>query len=198
MNKKFFWNCLSINYDKNAEGTLDFYNTIAKKISEHLLKDSYVLEVATGTGILAEKIAPYCKSVEATDFSEKMIAQALKKPMPDNINFSTQDVNSLNFSDNTFDAVIILYALHVIPNTENVLKSIRKVLKQGGVLIAPCVVEDNMGANIFMKAAMKIMNFTLWKYDEYLELFRENGWTVIESEHLTQNTSTAYVVAVPV
>ena len=197
MNKKPFWNYLANNYDKNAKGTMDFYNTIAYKISESLDKNSTVLEIATGTGILAEKIAPYCKAIEAIDFSEKMIEQALRKNMPDNIRFSIQDANTLRFPSNSFDAVIILDALHVIPNTANVLKNIRKVLKPEGVLIATTIVKGTSGDNIVMRAAMKLLNFTLWNYDEYLNLFTDNGWEIINSTYLAENTSTAYVVTKP-
>ena len=197
MNKKPFWNYLANNYDKNAKRTMDFYHTIAMKISESLDKNSRVLEIATGTGILAEKIAPYCKTIEAIDFSEKMIEQALRKNMPDHIHFSVQDANDLQFPSHSFDAVIILDALHVIPNTANVLENIKKVLKPEGVLIAPTIVKDTSGDHIVMRAVMKLLHFTLWDYDEYLNLFTDHGWEMIRSTHLTENTSTAYVVAKP-
>ena len=43
--------------------------------------------------------------------------------------------------DGSFDAVIISNALHIIPDPEKTLSEIDRVLRPGGVLIAPNFVE---------------------------------------------------------
>lgn len=88
-----------------------------------------VLEIATGTGLIAVNIADSVQSITATDFSPKMIEAAMKKRVPDNVHFSVEDATTLSFSDQTFDAVIISNALHFMPDPGEVLKNIRRVLK---------------------------------------------------------------------
>lgn len=43
----------------------------------------------------------------------------------------------IKISDQTFDAVIISNALHIMPDPGLVLKNIRRVFKPNGLLIAP-------------------------------------------------------------
>ena len=48
-------------------------------ISESIYQSDVVLECACGTGMISEAIAPVCKSLTATDFSEGMLKRAKKK-----------------------------------------------------------------------------------------------------------------------
>ncbi|MPM84649.1 Ubiquinone/menaquinone biosynthesis C-methyltransferase UbiE [bioreactor metagenome] len=74
-------------------------------ISEALTKDMKVLEIATGTGLIAVNVANSVESIIATDFSPKMIETAKKKGAPDNVHFSVEDATALSFPDHIFDAV---------------------------------------------------------------------------------------------
>ncbi len=66
------------------------YEEMYRSMGHALTKDMRVLEIATGTGLIAANIDGYVSSIEATDFSPKMIAQPLffavnnfvDKPLP--------------------------------------------------------------------------------------------------------------------
>lgn len=45
-------------------------------MKQTLSRDMTALELACGTGLLSVKLAPMVKHLEATDFSEEMIAEA--------------------------------------------------------------------------------------------------------------------------
>ena len=137
-NNKNFWNRYSKIYDIeidrfNRSAYLEMY----KLISKVLTKDMKVLEIATGTGLIAVNVAHSAQSIVATDFSPKMIETATKKGVPSNVHFSVENATALSFPDHTFDAVIISNALHIMPDPGAVLKNIRRVLKPNGLLIAP-------------------------------------------------------------
>lgn len=66
-----------------------------------------------------------------------MIETAKKKIAPSNVKFSIEDAAALSFANASFDAVIISNALHIMPDPEAALVSIRRVLQSGGLLIAP-------------------------------------------------------------
>jgi len=152
-------------------------------ISRALTKEMQVLEIATGTGLIAVNIAESVRSVAATDFSPKMIETAKKKKAPDNVHFSVEDATTLSFSEKTFDAVIISNALHIMPDPGLVLKNIRRVLKPNGLLIAPTFSQGHLSDSTWKLNALllKLIGFetySKWKPEEYVEFINHNGFSV--------------------
>ena len=47
------------------------------------------------------------------------------------------DATALSYADDSFDAVLIANALHVMPEPEKALREIDRALRLGGILIAP-------------------------------------------------------------
>lgn len=135
-NRKF-WNRSARIYDRYMRGDAAVYDEVYRLSRARLRSDMEVLELATGTGLIALQVAECVKSIEATDFSEGMIAAARSKPAPPNVRFSMQDATRLTYPDRRFDAVIISNALHIMPHPEKALSEIHRVLKNGGMLIAP-------------------------------------------------------------
>ena len=102
-----------------------------------VVKDKTVLELATGTGLIAKHIVKVAARIEATDASPKMIAEAKRGNCSAKLHFSVQDMFSLPYAGNSFDVVIVSNALHIVPQPEKSLREIKRVLKDDGVLIAP-------------------------------------------------------------
>ena len=74
-----------------------------------------------------------------------MIREAMKGERPANLTFEVADATALPYADASFDAVLIANALHVMPEPEKALNEIDRVLRPGGVLIAPNFVEHRGG-----------------------------------------------------
>lgn len=134
---KGFWDSWAERYDKFMSGDKNTYAQIVDRIKHKLNRNMYVLELACGTGILSVQLAGSVKMLEATDFSEEMIKQARQKNHSTRLHFSVQDATALPYAPQTFDAVIISNALHIMPLPEKALAEIRRVLKPDGLLIAP-------------------------------------------------------------
>lgn len=179
-----FWNRYARLYDLEihlANGSA--YTQMYRLMSCALSKEMKVLEVATGTGLIADNIAGYVSSVEATDYAPKMIAAARKKLLPDNVHLAVEDATALSFPDDTFDAAIISNALHIMPDPASALKSIRWVLKPGGLLIAPTyahgLIDDkswNLSASILKLIGFQ--TYSRWTPEGYLAFISQNGFTV--------------------
>ena len=189
---KFFWNRLAKRYDNNAKAEIPNYEKLVGRMKPYITKGSIVLEIATGTGIIANMIAPFCQQVDATDFSDEMIRYAKEKQHPENVVFSIQDVMVLPYPKAEYDVVIMAHALHVIPDPKIALKNIYCVLKENGVLIVPTYTRSNDSSEFLMRALMKVFGFRAWKKEQYLALFQD--WQVIEQSTIDQETKTTFFV----
>ena len=182
---KGFWDRWAKRYDRTISIEKNTYAQILHRMKEKLDRGMYVLELACGTGVLSVQLAGKVKMLEATDFSEKMIEQAKRRPYSARLHFSVQDATALPYASETFDAVIISNALHIMPFPEKALAEIRRVLKPGGILIAPTFTATG---NIFGRLKIRMMEFSgfqvfhKWKPQEYLNFLKDNGFTVTDRE----------------
>ena len=155
------------------------------------------LELCTGTGLIARHVAGAASEMVATDFAEKMLAEARKGEIPDNLSFQQADATALPFADDSFDAVIISNALHIIPNPEQALAEIRRVLRPDGVLIAPNFVHRAGGfqTSVWSKllTAAGIVFAVEWDADSYPAFLERSGWHVREKAVLEASIPLVYV-----
>lgn len=121
---KQFWQRWASCYGPLMQSSEPLYAAIAQQMQSHLTPEMNVLELACGSGQLSFRLSRLVRDWEATDFSPKMIAQAKLKPRGAGLHFSVQDATSLPYADETFDAVLIANALHIMPRPEKALAEI--------------------------------------------------------------------------
>lgn len=137
-----FWDRISGVYDLfgnvyNGKVNRKLCRLIAKSIN----KSEVVLECACGTGMISAAIAPVCKSLTATDFSVGMLKQAKKKCRTfSNITFQKADITSLDYENESFDAVVAANVIHLLDHPYQALAELDRVCKKGGRLIIPTYV----------------------------------------------------------
>ncbi len=179
-------------------GNKKAYEAICKRI-RGVVKDKEVLEIATGPGVIAKQVATEAKSMIATDFSEKMLAVAHRGVVPSNLRFEQADACRLPYEDNSFDAVIIANALHIIPEPERALAEIRRVLKKDGILIAPNFIHENKNkvSGAFSKAlsAAGVRFEAKWDADGFIAFLERNGFEELNSKQLNSTIPMVYVEA---
>ena len=141
-----------------------------------------VLELATGTGLIAKNLVHDAAMIEATDFSPEMIAEAQKENHYSKLHFSVQDMFHLPYADGSFEVVIASNVLHIIPEPEKAIAEMERVLTTDGVLILPTFTHGEMGFFAHLKAnLMKCFGFPLhhaWGPQEYHGFLEQNGLTV--------------------
>ena len=165
-----------------------------------VVKAKTVLELATGTGLIAKHIVNAAAHIEATDASPEMIAEAKRDNQSAKLHFSVQDMFRLPYANQSFDVVIVSNALHIVPQPEKALAEIRRVLKDDGVLIAPTFTHAGNSFTGKVKAFfMRLAGFPLhsrWTSEEYLCFLRRNGWTVRKSAVLKASFPLTYAECV--
>ena len=197
--KKNFWDRNARIYNRFMRKDRAAYETMYALICP-VVKAKTVLELATGTGLIAKHIVNAAAHIEATDASAEMITEAKRDNRSAKLHFSVQDMFCLPYADGSFDAVIVSNALHIVPQPEKALAEIRRVLKDDGVLIAPTFTHAGNSFSGRVKAFfMKLAGFPLhskWTSEEYLTFLRQNGWTVRKSVVLKASFPLTYTECV--
>ena len=196
---KNFWDKNAGRYDRFMRKDRAAYDEIYALIRP-LVRHKTVLELATGTGLIAKHIVNAAAHIEATDASAEMIAEAKRDTRSAKLHFSVQDMFRLPYANQSFDVVIVSNALHIVPQPEKALQEIKRVLKDDGTLIAPTFTHAGNSFRGKVKAFfMKLAGFPLhsrWTSEEYLRFLRQNGWTVRKSAVLKASFPLTYAECV--
>lgn len=189
----FLFNEISKNYDFMNNiislGTHKMVKALAIK-SLKIKPKSKVLDLCCGTGDLGaivKKLHPDC-DVIGVDFSEKMLSIAEKNNKT--ITYRQADATNLPFEKNSFDYVVMGFALRNIPEKNKTIEEIYRVLKTNGEFLHLDFGEHNLASKIFdilvlSTAKLFLKNTKPYKYlilskrnfltpDELIELFKFN------------------------
>ena len=196
---KNFWDKNAGRYDRFMRKDRAAYDEMYELIRP-VVRHKTVLELATGTGLIAKHIVNAAAHIEATDASAEMITEAKRDTRSAKLHFSVQDMFRLPYANQSFNVVIVSNALHIVPQPEKALQEIKRVLKDDGVLIAPTFTHAGNSFSGMVKAFfMKLAGFPLhsrWTNEEYLRFLSQNGWTVRKSAVLKASFPLTYAEGV--
>ncbi len=115
--RKNFWDKNAGRYDRFMRKDRAAYDEMYELIRP-VVRHKTVLELATGTGLIAKHIVNAAAHIEATDASAEMIAEAKRDNRSTKLYFSVQDMFRLPYAEESFDVVIVSNALHIVPQPE--------------------------------------------------------------------------------
>lgn len=134
-----FWDRIAKRYSKRPIADQGAYEKKLQVTREYLRPDMELLELGCGTGSTALAHAPYVKHILAIDISAKMIeiAQGKADAMKvENVTFKQSAIDAFSAADESLDVVLGLSVLHLLENKEEVIATVHRMLKPGGVFVS--------------------------------------------------------------
>ena len=196
-----FWDGFAGRYDSFIKRLKPTYDLIIEKTRNTIEPSEDVLEIATGTGIITLAIADKARTVTGCDISPEMIKVAQKKleeSRLDNVSFSVEDAYNLGFDDAAYDVAIASNTLHVMMEPGQALQSVHRVLKHGGILIAPTYCHGNSFFTRIVSAIMSIVGFRAyqkWSTVSFRDFIQTNGFDIVTFEIIHDLIPLVFAVA---
>ena len=104
----------------------------------HAIPGSWVLDVATGTGLVARELARANVRVVGLDQSPAMVTRGLRevreRGLQERVRFTLGQAQALPFVDETFDAVTFTYLLRYVDDPAATVAELIRTLRPGGVM----------------------------------------------------------------
>lgn len=129
------WSSGGMAYDEISRGILDAIEHAINRLEPS--KRTRILDLATGTGWAARRLAERGHDVTGVDFAPDMLAAArdLASARQLDIPFLDGDAEALPFDDGVFDAVISTFGVMFTQRPEDAAAEMARVLRPGGRLV---------------------------------------------------------------
>lgn len=180
-----YWRRQARRYDLAAKLLNRRFSDMAQLAANAVDGAHDVLEVAAGTGLVTEVVAPRVERYVATDASVEMLDLLRRRlSAASNIEMQIADAMKLDFADGSFDAVIIANLLHLLDNPAGALFEARRVLRPGGKLIVPTFAHgQGLLANVVSRI-LKLSGFpvvTRFAGEQLDALVSKCGFQIVEA-----------------
>ena len=194
-----YWSRQARRYDRATLLLNRRFRQMAERVARDVAEAESVLEVAAGTGLITAVAAPGIARYLATDLSPGML-QLLESRFVGHAGLEVRpaDASSLDFSNDSFDAVIAGNLLHLIPDVTTALGEIGRVLRPAGLLIAPTFCH---GESLLARGVSRLLTLSGFPLERRLRgieleaLISSSGFQICDREWFPGLLPIRYVVA---
>ena len=181
-----FWNKLAPRYAKSPVRNEKIYQQKLEITQSYFKPDWSVFEFGCGTGSTAIVHSAYVKQILATDISDEMIAIAEQKTQAQgitNISYQRGTIESLALPVDSFDAVLGLNILHLLPNLDETITQVHQILKPGGIFVSSNVLMREVALHwLLLIPVMQFIGFapqlSLFSKDEIISKLTDAGFSI--------------------
>ncbi|MCW5621926.1 MAG: ubiquinone/menaquinone biosynthesis methyltransferase, partial [Burkholderiales bacterium] len=138
--QRYGWDLAAVDYESLWQAQLASAQTGLLK-SARLVPGERVLDVACGTGLIAfaaaEAVGPQ-GHVVGIDLADRMVDAARRRAVESevsNATFARMDAEHLDLPDSSFDVALCAFGLMYMPDPEQAVCEMRRVLRPGGRLL---------------------------------------------------------------
>jgi len=184
-----FWDKTAKKYSKSDVKDKEGYNKTLDDTRKFLQKQAAVLEIGCGTGTTALHLAGCVNAMTATDISSNMIVIAKEKANDQkiqNVNFVQSTIFDEKLKRESYDVILAFNLVHLLEDTECVMKRISELLRPGGLFISKtsCLSEKSRLWPILASVIAKVMrigpikSFTI---EELREFMTNEGFEIVDT-----------------
>ena len=137
-----FWDRIAKRYAKQPVADDAAYQRKLEVTRGYLRPEMEVLEFGCGTGTTALIHAPFVKHITSVDISRNMLDIARAKAEAGNVtnvSFEQANIDDLEAPDAGYDVIMGHSILHLLPDKEEVIAKVWRMLKPGGVFVSSTV-----------------------------------------------------------
>lgn len=129
------WSSAGASYDEVSRGIMDAIEHSINRLNPK--RGEKILDLATGTGWGARRLADRGFDVIASDFAHDVLAagQRLADARNLSITFEHGDAEELKYSDASFDAILSTFGVMFVQKPEDAAKELARICKPGGRII---------------------------------------------------------------
>jgi len=170
-----------VNRKKKSESNIKILESDLRLID--LTEIRTVLELGCGIGFVSSYLAEtYNFKVYGTDSDPAQIQMAeTMQPKHKHLHFQVEDATKLSFQNTSIDLVISQNVFHHVPNWEEAIKEINRVLRPGGHFMWLDLTFPKIVRDIFLPF---VKNYGLYTIDEIKTSFETHGFNPLFHEHL--------------
>jgi phosphatidylethanolamine/phosphatidyl-N-methylethanolamine N-methyltransferase len=156
--ERAFWERKAPHYDRVATGVFGRPLPRVLELTAEIVSGAgAVLEVAAGTGLMTAAIAPRVGHLVATDYADAMLERLRERVAAagfPNVECTFGDIYALDYPPGSFDRVVAGNVLHLVPDLPGALQALCRVLRPGGMLIAPTFCHDETRLSWFVSRTL--------------------------------------------
>jgi ubiquinone/menaquinone biosynthesis C-methylase UbiE len=183
------FNSTAEEYDNSFDGK--FVKVMYQPLLDELDKnvEGKLLDVGCGTGNILCKLVNGKRELFGIDLSENMVRECSKR-MGSHADIKIADAEHIPYKDNFFDVLICNASFHHYPHPEEVLKEMKRVLKNGGRLL--------IGEGYAIQPFRAILNlsfrfsnsgdFRSYGKHEFIRMLEYNGFSIAEVKKTSNRT----------
>lgn len=144
-----------------------------------LIKNKTVLDIACGTGYGTQMLADVAKKVYGIDVSKEAVEYANKNYPHKNVIYKQGDARKIPLDDKSVDVVVSLETIEHIPEPEEFVKEVKRILKKGGLFIVSTPNDDEFtDGNVYHVHEFDFneLNRLMKKYFKNFEYYFQGSW----------------------
>jgi SAM-dependent methyltransferase len=178
-----------VNRKKKSERNIDKLEVDLKLLDLATIKT--VLELGCGIGYVSSYMAEtYNFNVYGSDYDPEQIQIAGNiQPKLEHLHFQVEDATRLSFEDSSIDLVLSQNVFHHIPDWEDAIKEISRVLRAGGYFIWLDLTFPKIIKNFFLPL---VKNYGLYTVADIMTAFEIYGFKEMSHERLAHGPLTQH------